>query len=199
MILATITPDGEADAAMVIELTRMITKYYGDVEYAINMSSGGAVQARNGIMKSIKQSFPDKNIVRGIIFDSDMTPANSGFGDSLKNYIDYADKNNYNFIIPYRFAPYDDENDIRLSIIDENEQQHNIMYYKDLKDWDTVFAGGLGFYYGDIPVNYIFRTNNINTGYGEDYWFFKDNNIQPRVVMSLKLYHKKMIYTKWWN
>jgi hypothetical protein len=117
------------------------------------------------------------NVIRGFLIDSDLITNFSTM--ELMQYMKYADDHNYNFSVPYPIG-YG-----HIDVMDSNCKEIPKSEYDKLKDWDTVYATGLGFYYGDIPLDYTFRSDK----FGEDYYFFKDLNLNLRIVKSLKLTH----------
>jgi hypothetical protein len=117
------------------------------------------------------------NVIRGFLIDSDVVTNFSS--TELMEYMKYADDHNYNFSVPYPIG-YG-----HIDVMDSNGKEILKSLYDKLKDWDTVYATGLGFYYGDIPLDYTFRSDK----FGEDYYFFKDCDLNLRIVKSLKLTH----------
>lgn len=117
------------------------------------------------------------NVIRGFLIDSDLITNFSTM--ELMQYMKYADDHNYNFSVPYPIG-YG-----HIDVMDSNCKEIPKSEYDKLNDWDTVYATGLGFYYGDIPLDYTFRSDK----FGEDYYFFKDLNLNLRIVKSLKLTH----------
>jgi hypothetical protein len=64
--------------------------------------------------------------------------------------------------------------------------------YKTIKPYDQIAMAGLGFYYGDLPLNYKFHADG-KPYLGEDLNFFFDNpDIKPRVA-PVQLKHLKVM------
>ena len=123
---------------------------------------------------------------RGFLVDSDIYTAFNA--DTLIKYVEEADKKHYNFVLPYKqlSGNYSIFKDKTFTELTETE-------LSKMKDWQRIEAAGLGFYYGDLPLSYEFRFGTGNKFVGEDIMFFQDNNLKPRIVKSLKLYHIKSV------
>ena len=60
-----------------------------------------------------------------------------------------------------------------------------------MSDMDPITGfTGLGFVYGDIPLNYTFHADNN----GEDFYYFYDNKIQLHYAKWISLAHNKSIF-----
>lgn len=131
------------------------------------------------------EKFPDtiKNgSIRGLIVEDDIYFKNP---DKLAEAIKKADLNDWNFLAPYR------QPNGLWTIMDKDYKNYTDKTLAELKDWDEIGAGGLGFYYGDIPLDYVFRERDEQL-YGHDLVFYKDNRIKLRVV-DLGLKHLKSV------
>ena len=58
-----------------------------------------------------------------------------------------------------------------------------------MENYAPVEYSGLGFYYGDLPLNYKFHSDDM----GEDFYFFKENHLELRLAKNIKLLHVKSI------
>jgi len=130
------------------------------------------------------------NKARGFMIDSDIVYISG----NIVEYIKRADKEGVSFVAPYRVF-FNDQTKYALSldgdsIIGEEE-------FKKLKDWQEIKAAGLGFYYGDLPLDYTFKiSGEIKKGAritGEDFNFFLENNIRLRLAKNIVLGHLKQI------
>ena len=130
------------------------------------------------------------NKARGFMIDSDIVYISG----NILEYIKRADKEGVSFVAPYRVF-FNEQIKYALSldgdsIIGEEE-------FKKLKDWQEIKAAGLGFYYGDLPLDYTFKlSGEVKKGAhitGEDFNFFLENNIKPRLAKNIVLRHLKQI------
>jgi hypothetical protein len=104
--------------------------------------------------------------------------------NNLRIAIETADKFNWNFVAPYRVR------DGFTSIAKENGELLTPDEVRAMKPFDKVANGGLGFYYGDLPLTYRFHEDGIFGG--EDLNFFHENpQLDPRIV-DLNLKHLKV-------
>lgn len=126
--------------------------------------------------------------VRGMIVEDDIYFNNP---DKLAEAIKKADENGWNLIAPYRVPDRDNEGNLSwLWTISDGEGAYTDSEIKKLKDYDEVQNGGLGFYYGDIPLDYKFREEGKYKGH--DLNFYHDNQIKLRYV-DLGIRHIKTV------
>ncbi|MEM3225729.1 MAG: hypothetical protein QXS44_01570 [Saccharolobus sp.] len=180
------SPDGKMDISTIINLY--------DIAYGLDVkplflqaSVSGLLYARNSLFDILKNYYKkitgeDKKIVRGLMIDSDIVIPSSSCV-KITEAIKEANLNRYSFVIPYN-------NLMGTSIfIKEDNKLKNVVDPKELKTIDKCYASGLGFYYGDLPLDYRF---NFNNNQGEDINFFIDNKIEPRVI-NIPILHNKLV------
>ncbi len=121
------------------------------------------------------------NKVKGFMIDSDVITNFQYF--RLIPYVEKAINDDLNFSIPYRLPNgyYD--------IFDMNLKPMVASDLENLNDWDRIGASGLGFYFGDLYLDYKFH---YDEKFGEDINYFIDNHIDLRIV-KLPLSHMKYI------
>lgn len=117
------------------------------------------------------------NKVRGIMLDSDVILECDY--KTLADVMKEADEKNINFVIPYK------NGNSSYSLWHKDMNPYTQDEYNKLKDGDKIEYSGLGFYYGDIPLDYIFHSDVK----GEDHYFFEDNKLDVRVIKSIKTVH----------
>ena len=147
--------------------------------------------ARTEIFRILK-NMSNKDTMRGLMIDSDiLIPINEV--KKITEEIKKADIENYNFVIPY---PSSSGSSV-YSFADGKYKQ--IDDIGDMRRMETCDASGLGFYYGDLPLSYKFRSDN---DIGEDINFFVDNKIKPKIVSNIEILHYKRvrlgIYHSYW-
>lgn len=133
----------------------------------------------------LEEKFPDsiKNgNARVLIIEDDIYFKNP---EKLAEAIKKADLNDWNFL-----APYYQPNGL-LTIMDKDMKNYTMETVKGLNDWDEIGGGGLGFFYGTIPLGYVFKERDGEL-YGHDLVFYKENKIKLRVV-DLGLKHLKSV------
>jgi hypothetical protein len=130
------------------------------------------------------------NKARGFMIDSDIAYITG----NILEYIKRADKEKVSFVAPYRiFFNGQIKYALSLNGVDVISEEE----FRKLEDWQEIKAAGLGFYYGDLPLEYTFKiSGEIKKGAhitGEDFNFFLDNNIKPRLAKNIVLGHLKQI------
>ena|SRR5690348_9698805 len=144
--------------------------------------SHGYAFVRAGVYRDLRKVYK-MEIVRGIMIDDDIL-LKSSEQNNLRIAIETADKFNWNFVAPYRVR------DGFTSIAKENGELLTPDEVRAMKPFDKVANGGLGFYYGDLPLTYRFHEDGIFGG--EDLNFFHENpQLDPRIV-DLNLKHLKV-------
>ena len=182
------TLDGSADVSTIHVLDTVIRGLNREPVYITSMGNKGISNTRTWLFKSVKRLFEangfKSNVARGFIIDSDICLLGP---DSQKifNYVLDADTEKRNFVIPYNFPSG------QISVFKENENKNLEMLDRGDKLPEFTKCAGLGFYYGDIPLDYVFH-NDVYAG--EDVYFFLDNFKleQNKVVKDIKLLHKKL-------
>lgn len=133
--------------------------------------------------------------IRALLWDDDLLlPRNLDLRivvDTFKK----ADENNWNLIANYRVQHTATENGM-VNVMMKRKKDDQYSFYSDedlakLKTFDELpdTVSGLGFYYGEINLDYQFHYDDRP----EDINFFRDNKIQLR-YLDLRLYHEKKIY-----
>jgi hypothetical protein len=151
----------------------------------------GYAQARTNLFRAAQQVYKTDK-VRGFLLDDDICFVEQ---PSLEAAIRKADQNGWNLVGAYRTKTG------RFSLIKivppkPSGTTTEMMLEADLaeiKPYQEIPSGmaGLGFYYGDIPLDYEFREGNPYTG--EDLNFFNDNKqLHPRLA-PLFLEHLKQM------
>lgn len=149
----------------------------------------GYAKARTNLFKSAYKIYKT-NVVRGFLLDDDIRFVDQ---PALEHVIQTADKNSWNVVAPYRTKTG------RFSIIKTipprpsgtTTEMLTEAELAEIKPYSEIEMAGLGFYYGDIPLDYEFREGNPYTG--EDLNFFHDNKqLHPRLA-PLFLEHLKVL------
>jgi hypothetical protein len=133
--------------------------------------------------------------IRALLWDDDLLlPRNLDLRivvDTFKK----ADENNWNLIANYRVQHTATENGM-VNVMMKRKKDDQYSFYSDeelskLKTFDELpdTVSGLGFYYGEINLDYQFHYDDRP----EDINFFRDNKI-PLRYLDLRLYHEKKIY-----
>ena len=152
----------------------------------VNVTKTGISHSRTVGLKTFKKLFPDRAVIRGFIVDSDIEIVIQSYTlDILLKAVKIADDNQQNFVVPYAFVSTGSE--VGVGLWHTYNRRYLNAEYAALKEWDTVRLAGLGFYYGDIPLDYIFH----DSAAGEDFNFFEENELILHVVKGIKLRHFK--------
>ena len=189
--------DGRGDVETFLNLGDLADRLNREMLF-INSSASGIERARTYAFRVLKDGLkklgdespenkwkklsvkaPEK--VRGFWVDSDIRLETDAM--VLKQEIEDADRENYSFSVAY---PQLSMSDI---IVSENDVERVLMpgEVKNMPNRSKILASGLGFYYGDLYLDYTFRF----TGYGEDVNYFLDNKIDLRLVNSVEVSHVK--------
>jgi len=149
----------------------------------VSVSSSGLLWSRTTAFRELKKIF-NVDKMRGFMIDSDIILQEKP--ETIVEYMKKADNEKVSFIAPYKVLPnfhYAVSLD-GSTLIDDLSK---------LKEWQKVKAGGLGFYYGILPLDYVFHADPEPGGKGEDFNFYIDNKITPRIAKNIKLIHLKLI------
>jgi hypothetical protein len=152
----------------------------------VQIGALGYAKSRTLLFRDAYQRYQSA-YVRGFLIDDDIRLADQ---KALEQVIRTADANRWNVVAPYRGKSG------RFSIIKKIPPRPSgtstEMITEDelvkIKPYDEVELAGLGFYYGDIPLQYEFHEGNPYTG--EDLNFFHDNALHIRLA-PLYLEHLK--------
>lgn len=148
----------------------------------VQMQSHGYAFVRANLFRELRQNL-GRDHIRGFMIDDDIL-LKAGAQAQLSEAIVTAEKYKWNFVAPYRTR------DGYVTILDENHQMMLPEQVSRMQPWDRVTNAGLGFYYGDLPLDYQFHEGGVFGG--EDLNFFWDNpQLQPR-IFDLGLKHLKV-------
>lgn len=142
----------------------------------------GYAFVRAGVFASLKTELK-KDVVRGFMIDDDVL-LKSDMQSNLQLAMETADKFNWNFMAPYRIR------DGFTSIAKKDGELMSVDEVRRLKPFDRVANGGLGFYYGDLPLSYKFHEEGVFGG--EDLNFFYENPQLDVRIVDLNLKHLKV-------
>lgn len=181
VICATRDYQGAA-AQTIVSIWNVLWKMGREPAYAQFPAHGYAFVRTNGFRGLAADLKTDK--VRGILIDDDIILPHQS-QNALGTAITIADTYNFNFVSPYRVK------DGYVSIAHSNGQLMHPDEYSQLKPWDRVPNAGLGFYYGDIPLDYIFHEEEPFAG--EDLNFFYENPQLDIRQVDLGLRHIKQM------
>lgn len=179
-----ITPSGNGDITTVLTLVDVIATL-GKNHMWVQSNSTHIDTARTDVFKAMKKALKqlghEEKIVRGFIVDSDIV-VHPKYAETIILNMKLADEMNYNFVIPYRVNEDTD-------IIKKDGRKMTIDEYHKIDNLSKVFAAGLGFYYGDIILDYEFYQGNFS----EDINYMVDNKLDVRVCKDIHLFHKKPV------
>lgn len=164
---------GDISAAAIL-MKRLPLFLYG---VGTNLCAG-----RDLILKLAKEN-AGADSCRMLWLDSDIwirTPA-----ADIAKYLQEADDKNYNIIAPYRRLDQDS------SVNSPDGKPFKWDELGKLEQHQKVLSAGMGFYYGDTPLNYKFY---MSGDVSEDHNFFADNKLEPRIDKRIELYHSKRIF-----
>ena len=146
-------------------------------------TTSGLLNARNESF-AVARRMTKGDEARGFMIDDDIHYADTV--DNLRKAIHQSEIEKSAFVAPYLLGSG------KSSIHDGT----NLLTWKEamaLKNWSEIDTGGLGFYYGPLPLNYHFHVTDSAKGLtGEDILFFRENHIKPH-VLQVKLQHLKLI------
>ena len=147
----------------------------------VQAGAHGYAFVRNSTMQQLKKTW-NKEVLRCLLIDDDIMITQQ---EALMEAILMADRWGWNFVSPYRVK------DGKVTICHANGVMMTQDEYLKITSWDIVENAGLGFYYGDVPLDYVFHEGGKHAG--EDLNFFADNPwIKPRFV-DLGLIHLKVM------
>jgi hypothetical protein len=124
--------------------------------------------------------------MRGLLLDDDIWVDDA---QELAAIFTTADANGWNIVGPYMLA------DKSMSILTPptepggNPHRMTVEEVADLDEYSNIWAAGLGFYYGDLPLEYKFHEGN--PWVGEDLNFFCDNPQLETRVAPMRVLHAK--------
>lgn len=107
--------------------------------------------------------------------------------NKIKNSRQTADQEGYNLVAPYKIA------NGRWTYFHDENKPYSDKEILAMHDFDPVDLAGLGFYYGDIDLSYVWHEGKPNkwSKYGGIDWnYFNDCNIKLR-HLGINLFHQK--------
>ena len=162
----------------------MFASFLMDKMPSVTVSDSSTVcMARSSICHEIKIKATNKNVERVLWLDSDIFIDNTP--EELATVFMEADKQHKNIVGFYNLA------DKRGSMTAFDDTNIDFAKFRELEQFTSVKFAGLGFYYGDTPLNYRFH-ESYNAG--EDFNFFIDNKIEIVVDKRIILHHNKNMF-----
>jgi hypothetical protein len=193
------TAGGKADIQTLWKLST-IPVFLNKRLFPITVYNKGIAASRSAAFNIAKNNLDKMGVkhggkIRALLWDDDLIlPHNIDLGiivDAFKK----ADENNWNLIANYRVEHSASENGT-VNVMMKRKENDQYRFYTDeelskLKTFDPLpdTVSGLGFYYGEINLDYQFHYDDRP----EDINFFRDNKIELR-YLDLRLYHEKKIY-----
>ena len=186
-----ITPTRLYQGAMGRTIATLYNVFYAMGKNPIYLQASGAGYAtvRTASFRLVRECFKGKDLVRGVLLDDDIWLDN---GPEVLEIIKKADENHWNVVIPYMLA------DKSMSILEPPNEVHDqvkrlsVEEVANLDEYQEIWAAGLGFYYGDIPLTYEFHEGNPYMG--EDLNFFNDNpQLHVRVAPARAMHAKTFL------
>lgn len=159
----------------------------------ISASRTAAFNAAKNILDKMGVKHGGK--IRALLLDDDIILPRNLDLNIIVNAFKKADENNWNLIANYRVQHTATESGT-TNVMMKRKENDQYSFYSDedlakLKTFDELpdTVSGLGFYYGEINLDYQFHYDDRP----EDINFFRDNKI-PLRYLDLRLYHEKKIY-----
>jgi hypothetical protein len=167
-----------------------------------NKGLGQAV-AINGMVLTFKRETGRTGIQRALWIEDDIILDMGQAGD-LARMIKHADENSYNIVAPYSTGINGDtgeKNFVYYKFPEGNEigRPFTLEETRALKPYDLIHGvAGLGFYYGDVNLDYVFHEGDYNgkdrfglpSYAGIDWNYFLDNKIELRHY-PVRITHEK--------
>ena len=156
----------------------------GKLPVYVHSSCVGYAQVRTGALQEAKRALGGKvTRARGFWLDDDILLMDL---DALVAAMQIADRNKWNLVGGYRTKTG------HVCVSHTDGSMFTLEEFSKLKAYDTVPLAGLGFYYGDLPLDYQFHADG-KPFMGEDLNFFYDNKeLQPRIA-PIPLKHLKIM------
>ena len=183
-----ITPTRLYQGAMGRSIATLYNTFYALGKQPLYLQSAGAGYAavRSASFELTQQVFQGRTTLRGLLLDDDIWVDDSvGLGEIIT----IADENGWNIVAPYMLA--DKSMSILTPPVGDSEYPHRMTVEEvaDLEEYSKIWAAGLGFYYGDLPLEYKFHEGNPWAG--EDLNFFCDNPQLETRVAPMRVLHAK--------
>jgi hypothetical protein len=148
----------------------------------IHASCVGYARVRTDSFKETQRAVKT-TATRGFMIDDDILLTDE---DALYDAVKIADRNRWNIVAPYRTKHG------RVCICNEQGHMLTVEEFAKLGPYAPVPMAGLGFYYGDLPLEYEFHSDG-KPFTGEDLNFWYDNpGLKPRVA-PIPTKHLKVI------
>ena len=144
--------------------------------------SHGYAFVRAGVFRNLRDGYK-MPVIRGFMIDDDIL-LKSDQQQQLAIAIDTADKFGWNFVSPYRTR------DGYVAVARANGDLLRPDEVIAMAPFTRVDNGGLGFYYGDLPLDYKFHEEGVFGG--EDLNFFHENPQLELRIVNLNLRHLKV-------
>jgi hypothetical protein len=199
-ILLIPTGSGNGDINTMFRLS-ILHDLLGKWFFPSTATNRGIPAARTNVVEKLKKTLDERGIkhngtIRGMFFDDDIIIDPEYDMGKLADAIKKADENGWNLVANYH-VEYTKEIPTTPVMMHTQEGTDLFKFYTQaevdaLKDFDELHntTSGLGFYYGDIPLDYKFWYADQKA---EDGNFFKENKIKLRYI-NVPLFHKKMQY-----
>ena len=186
-----ITPTRSFQGAMARSISTLYNMFYalGKAPVYLQSTGAGFAAARTASFELTQEVFRGKAVMRGLMLDDDMWVDDA---QGLSEIITMADNNGWNIVVPYMLG-----DNIHMSILEAPREGESIPYkltvdeVADLDEYSKIWAAGLGFYYGDLPLEYKFREGK--PWIGEDLNFFCDNPQLETRVAPARVKHAKTL------
>jgi hypothetical protein len=147
-------------------------------------------------LEMFKNFFPDyykKNphVIRGFWIDSDIRILNPL---EVVEAVKWADENRKNIVGNYFHAGFGGNRLHLGTTVYSGYDSGTEITIEDISSGDKyqkVKAAGLGFYYGDINLDYQFHESRQG---GDDFNWYKDQNLEVYLARDINLKHRQTIY-----
>ncbi len=149
----------------------------------IHSSCVGYAKVRSQTFQQALKDMEGETRVRGFLIDDDILVTAA---DELQKAVQIADRNGWNIVAPYRIK------DGRVCVCKDDASMITVEEFALLKPYAEVKYAGLGFYYGNLPLDYIFHSDN-QPFHGEDLNFFHDHPELAPKVAPIPIKHLKVM------
>ena len=139
----------------------------------IHASCVGYARVRTNSFQEARKNV-DKDLVRGFLIDDDILLTDE---NALYEAVRLADRNHWNIVAPYRTKHG------RVCLCDATGEMMTVQQFAQMAPYAPIPLAGLGFYYGDIPLNYEFHADG-KPFQGEDLLLLCGPGALPRAMLS---------------
>ena len=199
ILIPTISNSIDIDTAFILAETGYISRKRHFIA-ADNTGGIGAWNTRNKVIDVLKKQLDEHNItygntIRALWFDDDICILDHP--KKLADMIVEADRQNYNIVANYHniwkgtemintiFKP-----DLEVAGMYKSLNLEELDSFKMFDLLPEDYVAGLGFYYGDIPLDYKYHAFDKRSKFGEDFNFYRENSLQLRFA-DVRLEHRK--------